>query len=149
MTRRRIAIVSGVAVFLLVSFLLALWLTGDTRERSRVVDLLRSQARGDVPGMLAQIDGCASRPACRAQVAANAQTLRRAGRVRILDYRSATSKAIAADAGLTRVAWDAGLQSLPVVQCVRIERRGLPILGGKIVIVSIGPKIRGDAACSR
>ena len=106
-----------------------------------------AQAGGDADSMVALIEGCASAPSCRAAVARNARALRRPGVVRVLRLDSSTSHALLAQSGPTRVAWDVGGTSLPVVQCVAVERRGVPFLGGEIVLRSIGPKIAGAAAC--
>lgn len=146
MTQRH-AIVLLAAAFVLVSFLVARWLTAENRERTAVIDLLRAQARGDAASMLAALDGCAGDPACRAEVERNALALRRSGRVRVLRMDSTTSHALLAEEGPTRVAWDVGGKSLPVVQCVQVERRGLQLLGGEIVLSAIGPRIAGDASC--
>jgi len=135
------------AVFILVSFLVARWLTAENRERTAVIDVLRAQAGGDSASMLAMLDGCSGDPRCRAVVARNTRGLRRPGAVRILRLDSSTAHALLAESGPTRVAWDVGGTTLPVVQCVQVERRGVPLLGGEIVLRSIGPKIAGSAAC--
>jgi hypothetical protein len=145
--RHAFAIAFGVSAFILVSFFVARWLTAENRERDAVTDLLRAQSGGDAPAMLAILDGCAGDAGCREVAERNARTLRRAGRVRILRIDSATSHAVLAQKGKTRVAWDVGGSSFPVVQCVQVERRGIPILGGPVVLREISPKIRGDAAC--
>lgn len=137
----------GAAVFILFSFLVARWLTAENRERAAVTDLLRAQAGGDAASMTAIIEGCADDPACRAAVDRNARTLSRPGRVRLLRVDSSTAHALLAERGPTRVAWDVGGTSLPFVQCVDVERRGVPFLGGAVVLTGIGPKIKGDAAC--
>lgn len=145
--RQAMTIAFSAAVFILVSFLVARWLTAENRERTAVTDLLRVQAGGDADSMAALIEGCSGRPACRADMARNARALRRPGAVRVLRFDSSTSHALLAQSGPTRVAWDVGGTSLPVVQCVDIERRGVPFLGGEIVLRGIGPKIAGAAAC--
>ena len=58
------AVVFGLFVFLGISFLLARALTGQGAERSRVVDVLRAQARGDADAVLEQLPACAREPAC-------------------------------------------------------------------------------------
>jgi hypothetical protein len=146
-TQRHAIVLLAVAAFVLVSFLVARWLSAENRERTAVVDLLRAQARGDASAMLASLDGCAGDAGCRAAVERNARALRRSGSVRVLRVDSATSHALLADEGPTRVAWDVGGESLPVVQCVQVERRGLPLLGGEIALSAIGPRIAGDAPC--
>lgn len=145
--RHALLIAFGVAVFLLASFFVARWLTAENRERNAVIGLLRAQAGGDAAAMLARLQGCAGDPRCQAAVERNAQALRRPGRVRILRIDSDTAHAVLAASGPTRVAWDVGGTSLPVVQCVQVERRGIPALGGSVVLRSIGPKIAGDASC--
>lgn len=137
----------GAAIFILVSFLVARWLTAENRERTAVTDLLRAQAGGDADSMLALLEGCSSEPSCRAAVERNARALRRPGTVRVLRFDSSTAHALLAQSGVTRVAWDAGRTSLPVVQCIDVERRGVPFLGGEIVLRSISPKIAGAASC--
>lgn len=137
----------GAAIFVLFSFLVARWLTAENRERTAVTDLLRAQAAGDVASMVALIDGCAGSRACEAAVRRNARALSRPGQVRVLRIDSRTSHALLAAEGPTRVAWDVGGTSLPYVQCVDVERRGVPFLGGEVVVTGIGPKISGDAAC--
>ena len=145
--RRALAIAFGVAAFLLVSFFAARWLTAENRERDAVISLLRAQTGGDAAAMIRMLDGCAANPTCRGNAERDARTLRRAGRLRILNIDSATSHAVLAKSGPTRVAWDVGGKSFPVVQCVEVERRGVPILGGPVVLRYIGPQIKGDAAC--
>ena len=145
--RRALAIAFGVAAFLLVSFFAATWLSAENRERDAVIDLLRAQTGGDATAMIAMLDGCSTNPTCRAQAERDARTLRRSGSIRILNIDSATSHAVFAKSGPTRVAWDVGGKSFPVVQCVQIERRGVPALGGPVVMTSIGPQIKGDGAC--
>ena len=61
---RYIAIGFVVFVFLGISALLARGLTGAGNERSRVLDVLRAQARGDAGAVLEQLPACAREPAC-------------------------------------------------------------------------------------
>jgi hypothetical protein len=145
--RHLVLIGLGVAAFVLVSVAVARWLTTENRERAAVIDLLRAQAGGDVPAMLERLDGCAADAACRVRVQRNAAELAGVGKVRVLRLDSSTAHAVVPESGPTRVAWDVGGTSLPVVQCVEVERRGVPVLGGAIVLRSIGPKIGGEASC--
>ena len=145
--RRALAIAFGVAAFLLVSFFAARWLTAENRERDAVIDLLRAQTGGDAPAMIAMLDGCSTNTTCSADAQRDARRLQRPGNIRILNIDSATAHAVLAKSGPTRVAWDVGGKSFPVVQCVQVERRGVPVLGGPVVLTHIGPQIKGDAAC--
>jgi len=145
--RHAMTIAFAAAVFILVSFLVARWLTAENRERDAVTDVLRAQAAGDAPAMIAALDGCATDPACRAAAARNARVLKRPGTVQILSFKSSTGYAVGSAAGPTRVAWNTGGTSLPVVQCVTVERTGIAFLAGQIRLRSIGPKIGGLASC--
>ncbi len=145
--RHAMTIAFGAAIFVLFSFLVARWLTAENRERTAVTDLLRAEAGGDEASMVALIDGCAGTPACEAAVRRNVRALSRPGEVRVLRIDSSTSHALLPASGPTRVAWDVGGTSLPYVQCVDIDRRGVPFLGGEVVVTGIGPKIAGDEAC--
>ena len=144
-----LALTSAAVAFLVVSFAVARWLTQDNRERGAVTDLLRAQARGDAAAMLGILDGCAETSACAAQARSNARALRRRGSLEIVRYDSSTAHALGRETGPTRVAWSDGTDAAVVVQCVDVERRGLAVLGGDIVLTSIGAPIDGEAPCPR
>ncbi len=146
----RVLVIGSAAVaFLAVSFAVARWLTQDNRERDAVTDLLRAQARGDVGAMLDQLDGCSRDTACRARVVRNAETLRRSGRVRILRYDSSTARSLGDESGPTRVVWSDGPDADIVVQCISVQRRGIPLLGADVTLSSIGAPIGGESSCPR
>ncbi len=147
--RRSLFIALAAAAFILASFVLARWLTGENRERGAVTDLIRAQALGDAASMAALIEDCEGDPACRARVAENVRRLRRPGDVQILRYDSRTARAVTERTGLTRVAWNTDRRDAAVVQCVEIERRGIPLLGGEVVLTGVGPQIDGEASCSQ
>ncbi len=77
--RRSFVIALSVAAFLVVSFMMARFLTQENRERAAVTDLLVAQARGDASGMVALLDGCDADAACRANVTRQARRLQRSG----------------------------------------------------------------------
>jgi hypothetical protein len=139
----------AVAAFLVVSFAVARWLTQDNRERGAVTDLLRAQGRGDAAAMFALLEGCAQRVACRTAVERNAATLEGPGAVQIVGYDSSTARATGDRRGPTRVAWTRGTGEAVVVQCVTVERRGLPLLGADIELSAIGRPIAGERSCPR
>jgi hypothetical protein len=145
--RRLTIVVLGLVTFLAISLVLARWLSTETRERNAVYALLRAQARGDAPGMLARLDGCAARPACRAQVRANARRLRRTGAVKILAYRSHTAYALGRASGLTRVAWTVIDRGLPVVQCVVVQRKGTVLAGRTVTLQRLSAPIGRESDC--
>ena len=146
---RAFVIATAAVVFLAVSFVVARWLTQDNRERGAVTDLLRAQARGDVPAMLGVLTGCASDERCRSLAERNARTLRRPGPVRILRYDSSTAHALGDERGPTRVAWSGADGADIVVQCIDVERRGLALVDSDVVLASIGTPIDGEASCPR
>src|SRR5450759_2790697 len=90
--RRIVLIAAAVVVFLLVSGLLARFLSAESAERDQDLALIQAEARGDVRGMLSQLSGCRESPSCVATVQANANNprLRRAGVVKLLSVKSST-----------------------------------------------------------
>jgi hypothetical protein len=142
--RRLVVIIVGVAAFLVISFLLARWLTLENAERSDIVALLTAQARGDANGMLAQLYHCDSH--CQSLVRENARRLRRPGRVLILADQSATAYALTSTTGDTRIAWKAG-SALPVVQCITVSRRGNAISGLTVRLLAVSLPIGLQSDC--
>jgi len=146
---RRVTVITAIAfgtfVFLGISFLLARALTGSGAERSRVIDVLRAQARGDADAVLKQLPACAAEPACARVTRERVVELKRPGRVEILTYRPSVRVTMTRRSGTGRVAWRAG-ESLPVVQCVKARREG-PLTGGGVELLAISKPIPLDAAC--
>ncbi|HMD51308.1 MAG TPA: hypothetical protein VKG62_01240, partial [Solirubrobacteraceae bacterium] len=107
----------AVVAFLLVSGLLARFLSTENTERDDDLALIEAQARGDASGMLNLLDGCRERPACVATVSANARDPRllRSGSIKILSLESATAYSLTGSTGMTRLAWTV-IGKLPVVQ---------------------------------
>jgi hypothetical protein len=145
--RRRLAVVAAAVAFLLVTLLVARWLTTEGRERDAVTDLLRAQARGDAGAMLRQLDGCRADARCAATVRADAQRLRRPGRLEILSYDSGTAYALGASAGPTRVAWRVVGRGLPVVQCVEVARAGTVLAGRSVTLRRLSAPIGRESPC--
>jgi hypothetical protein len=142
---RTLVIAFLVFVFLGVSFLLARGLTGAGSERSKVLDLLQAQARGDASAVLADLPACRAEPACVQVTRARVAKLRRAGAVQILNYQPSVQVAMTRQTGTGRVAWRAGT-SLPIVQCVRVRRDG-PLTGGDVELLAISAPIGREASC--
>jgi hypothetical protein len=143
--RVKLLIAVGVVAFLAISFVLARYLTTENRERDAVYGLLRDQARGDAPAMLARLDGCDAR--CRAVVQSDARRLKRPGDVKILAYDSSTSYALGGAAGPTRVAWTIINRQLPVVQCVEVVRGGNVLTGATISLRRLSVPIDRQGTC--
>jgi hypothetical protein len=150
LTRRpvRLALIlAAVAAFLAISFELARFLNTESDERGQVYSLLKAQARGSAPGMLALLDGCRADPRCRAQVTANARALRRPGTVKILAYDSATAYSLRSKTGQTRVAWTVINHGLPVVQCVTVRRTGSVLAGRSVTLLRLSAPIAREGSC--
>jgi len=148
-SRRRLLLLAlpAVLAFGAVSFLLARWLSTETRERNAVLALLEDQARGDAGAMLGRLDGCAGDAACRATVRRNAGRLRRPGTLKILAYSSGTSYALGGAQGETRVAWTVLERGLPVVQCVTVRREGSVLAGRTISLRRLSAPIGREGSC--
>ncbi|HEX3510173.1 MAG TPA: hypothetical protein VHT27_03645 [Solirubrobacteraceae bacterium] len=151
-TRRRwkIAVaVSGVFV-LLVSVVLARWLSVENAERDADLALIQAEARGDAAGIIDQISGCSAHPACVAQARANAANprLRRRGAVRILQLTSKTAYSLSGATGKTRLAWTV-IGTLPVVQCITVERTGNAFTGIHIHLLALGAPIPNEGICGK
>ena len=108
--------------------------------------LLQAQAKGDVPGMLAQLPGCAARPSCVATVRSDAAHLRRPGTVLILSTQTTTNHSLTSSTGDTRIAWKAGGR-FPVVQCIRVRRSGNFLTGVGIALQAVSAPIADTADC--
>jgi len=143
--RLRPALVAGLIVFLAISALLARWLALENVERNAVLSVLSAEARGDAAAMLVRLHDCERH--CRANVTADARRLKRPGRVQILAYQSATAYSVTSSVGFTRVAWKSSLGRFPVVQCVKVERRGNPISGISILLLGVSLPIPDTADC--
>jgi hypothetical protein len=149
-TRKRLRnfAVAGVAFVILASVVLARFLQTENVERDADVAVLQAQARGDAAGMLSDLSGCAAKPACVAQVRANAANprLRRNGEVKILLINSDTSYSPFGATGASRVAWTV-IGKLPVVQCVQVHRTGNFLTGIHVHLLSISAPIGNEADC--
>jgi hypothetical protein len=146
---RRVTLITAIAfgtfVFLGISFLLARALTGSGAERTRVLDVVRAQARGDADAVLEQLPACAAEPACVRVTRERVAELKRPGEVEILTYRPSVRVTMTRRSGTGRVAWRAG-GSLPVVQCVKARREG-PLTGGGVELLALSNPIALDAPC--
>jgi len=137
-----------VLAFLLISGLLARFLSVENAERDAEEALIEAQVRGDASGMLDRLSGCRSRPACVAAVRANVANprLRRSGAVKILQLSSSTAYSLTGASGETRLAWTV-IGKLPVVQCVGVRRTGNFFTGVSITLLSLGAPIPNEGDC--
>lgn len=146
--RRLYVFLIGVAIlgFFLVSALLARVFSADGAEQSAITELVRAEARGDVPGAVARIRGCRESAACQARVSRAETELRRPGKVSILQLQTSSGFSLTSTQGTARVAYTIG-SSLPIVQCVRVRRAGDVLKGLQIELLKISLRIKSDADC--
>jgi hypothetical protein len=146
--RTRILIVVGflVFVFLGISAMLARALSAAGTERSQVLDVARAEARGDAAKVLDLTPSCDAAPACAATTRAFVAKLKRPGDVEILRYDPSVQVTFTRTTGTGRIAWRAGRNGLPVVQCVRVRRDG-PLTGNTVELLSISAPIDNESAC--
>ena len=130
--------------------LLARFLSAENAERTEVVALLQAEAKGDLTGMLARLDGCRESAACVASARSDASDprVRRAGAIKILQLESPTAYSLSGASGRTRVAWTV-IGMLPVVQCVDVRRSGSFIAGIHVHLLAISAPIAGEGRCTK
>src|SRR5262245_25897034 len=147
LSRKAIGLIAiCVVVFLVLSALLARFLSVENVEREDLDKLLVAQARGDVPRMLAQLSGCAKQPGCVASTSTNARKLQRPGAPKILSIKSKTAYSFTGTTGVTRLAWTV-IGRLPVVQCVQVRRTGNALTGIHVALLSLSAPIANEADC--
>jgi hypothetical protein len=143
---KRALIVLVVLVFLVLSAGLARALGAASAERGAIGELVRVQARGDGPAVLARLDGCGARPACRSRQLRLTRRLRRGGVIRVLNLDPSTRFSLGGLTGVTRVAWTRE-GGRPVVQCVGVRRTGDVVSGFRVRLTSLSRPIGNERAC--
>ncbi|MGN6189147.1 MAG: hypothetical protein ACTHOE_09625 [Conexibacter sp.] len=136
----------GVLLFLAISVGLARVLNANGAEQSAIVALLRAQARGDASAMIAQLDGCARRPACVADARRTAARLRSPGKLTLVRLDASTSFSFGGHDGIARVVWKTPSRTT-VVQCVEVHRGGDVIGGLSVELRALSRPIGHQAAC--
>ena len=142
---------AGAFVFVLVvSVVLARFLSVENAERDADLALIQAEARGDENAMLDQIHGCRANPACVAAVRSNLANprLRRAGAVKILSLTSPTAYSLTGATGKTRLAWTV-IGTLPVVQCVEVRRTGNFLSGIHVQLIGLSTPIDNEGICGK
>jgi hypothetical protein len=140
----------GIVLVLILSVVLARFLSVENAERHDDVALLQAEAGGDLAGMLDQLSGCRRSPSCLAAVKADASNprLHRSGAVKILRLDSKTAYSLSATTGKTRLAWTV-LGSLPVVQCVEVRRTGNLLSGIHVQLIGLSTPIDNEGICTK
>jgi hypothetical protein len=144
------ALAAAIVVVLAVAVVLARYLSVENAERDADLALIEAEARGDAAGIIDRLSGCRTNPACVAQAKANAANprLRRAGAVKILQLTSKTAYSLSATTGKTRLAWTV-LGTLPVVQCINVQRTGNALTGIHIHLIGLSAPIANEAVCGK
>jgi hypothetical protein len=135
----------GAFVFIGISAIMARALSATGVEREKALEVARAEARGDVGAVLRLTPTCAKDAACNAATRAFAGTLKRPGKVEVLQYEPSVQMALSDEVGTGRLAWRAG-SGLPVVQCIRV-RRSNPLGGGGVDLLSVSRPIGNQSAC--
>jgi hypothetical protein len=140
----------GVILVLVVSALLARFLSVENAERADDLALIAAEAKGDAAAMLDQLTGCRQSPSCVAAVNANAGNphVRRPGAVKIISLESPTAYSLFGAAGKTRLAWTV-IGTLPVVQCVDVRRTGNFLDGIHVQLIGLSAPIAGEGICTK
>jgi hypothetical protein len=134
--RRLLAVAIPAAVlFLAAAFVLARFLTTENRERSRIYELLQSEASGDPRAVLAELAGC-HRP-CAAQVRRFLPRVAGPGVVKIARLDSGTAYSLGTETRPSRVVWVRGVHGRPMVQCVLVRRSGSVLTGRSISLLRV------------
>ncbi|HEX4483036.1 MAG TPA: hypothetical protein VH081_04565 [Solirubrobacteraceae bacterium] len=146
--RRLLLIAIGVLVFLVISGLLARFLTTDNLEREDDLALIQAEARGDSKAMLDKLSACRERAVCVADVQRSVSDprLRRPGAVKILSLTAATANSPTGATGKTRLAWTV-LGEDPIVQCIDVRRTGNALTGVSVKLLSISAPIENEGDC--
>jgi len=137
-------------LFIVISGLLARFLSVENVERDADLALIEAEAKGSVSGMLDKLSGCRESPSCVASVRANASNprLRRAGAVKLLALSSPTAYSLTGATGKTRLAWTV-IGTLPVVQCVDVHRSGNFLTGIHVQLIGLSAPIAGEGICRK
>jgi hypothetical protein len=146
--KRLALIVTAIVVFLVVSGLLARFLSVENDERDADLALVEAEAHGEQGKLLHRLGGCRAHPRCVASVRANLADprLRRSGPVKILQLESNTAYSLTGATGNTRLAWTV-IGTLPVVQCIRVRRTGNFLTGVSITLLSLSAPIPNEGGC--
>lgn len=146
----RLLLFAGVVVVLVVSAVLARFLSVESVERHDELTLVQAETRGDLAGMLEELGGCRLSRSCLATAKADASNprLRRSGSVKILQLESKTAYSLSGASGETRLAWTV-LGTRPVVQCVEVRRTGNFLAGIHVALIGLSAPISNEGICSK
>lgn len=139
-------IVLVLAVFLILSAVLARFLSTENIERDDVLASLEAEIAGNEQALFSQLHGCRAIPRCVSDVEWNTAHLRRTGSIKIVSLTSATAYSLTGATGHTRVAWVV-LGHLPVVQCATVKRTGNFLAGVSVSLLVLSKPIPNEGNC--
>jgi hypothetical protein len=137
---------AAVAVFVVLSLVIARVLTIGNAERDAVYRLVRAEAAGDQAAVLSRVPGCAGDAACVARVRRTIARVQSPGTAKLLRFDGPGGIAVTGRSGSARVAWKVGA-ALPVVQCVRLRTTGDPVGGYTVRITRVDEPTALDEPC--
>ena len=137
---------AAVAVFVVLSLVIARVLTIGNAERDAVYRLVRAEAAGDQAAVLSRVHGCAGNAACVARVRRTIARVQSPGTAKLLRFDGPGGIAVTGRSGSARVAWKVGA-ALPVVQCVRLRTTGDPVGGYTVRITRVDEPTALDEPC--
>ena len=134
------------AVFIVLSAMLARFLSAENVERDDILSVLQAEIAGNEHALYSQLSGCRAVPDCVSDVKWNSTRLRRTGSIKIVSLTSATAYKLTGATGHTRVAWVV-LGSLPVVQCLNVKRAGSFFTGMSVSLLALSKPIPNEGNC--
>ena len=137
---------AAVAVFVVLSLVIARVLTIGNAERNAVYRLVRAEAAGDQAAVLSRVSGCAGDTACVARVRRTIARVQSPGTAKLLRFDGPGGIAVTGRSGSARVAWKVGA-ALPVVQCMRLRTTGDPVGGYTVRITRVDEPTALDEPC--
>jgi hypothetical protein len=145
--RRALVLVLSIVAFLAISAGLARIFSAGNDERDLTVGLIKAQARGDTPGVLARLPGCRASQACRTRMTAQVASLRTLGKVKVLRVDMPSTFTLGSRTAQARIVWEAG-RRLSTVQCVRLRRAGDPVSGFEVRALALSAPIGRESSCA-
>jgi hypothetical protein len=144
--RHIVPIVLVLVIFLVLSAMLARFLSAENVERDDVLSALEAETAGKEQALFSKLSGCRTVPDCVSDVKWNATRLRRSGAIKIVSLTSATSYSLGGATGHTRVAWVV-IGKLPVVQCLNVKRTGSFFTGISVSLLALSKPIPNEGNC--
>lgn len=136
----------ALVVFLVLSAMLARFLSVENVERDDVLAALEAETAGREHVLFSQLSGCRAIPDCVSDVKWNTTHLRRGGSIKIVSLTSATAYTLTGATGHTRVAWVV-IGGLPVVQCATVKRTGNFLTGISVSLLVLSKPIANEGNC--